>query len=105
MSKARIEVNFEELKRLSEELMQTAKRIKQEMDNTGMEIISATKVAWISPGADKFVGKEVKTLERIGEISMDLSTLSQDIYDKAKIIYEIERGNILLTQMPGHVFI
>ena len=52
-----------------------------------------------------FAGKEVKVLERIGEISMDLDKLSRDIYDKAKLIYEMEQRNILLTEQVGHVFI
>lgn len=36
---------------------------------------------------------------------MDLDKLSRDIYDKAKLIYEMEQRNILLTEQVGHVFI
>ena len=88
-----------------EEMKSTAEKIRRETDLTGMEILSATKAAWISSNADIFAGKEVKVLERIGEISDDLCRLSNDIFEKAELIYEMEQRNILLTGARGHVFI
>lgn len=105
MAKARLEINFQEVKRLSEELSETAGKVKKESDDTGLKTLSAVKASWISPNADIFAGKEVKVLTRIGEISMDLEKLSRDIYDRAKLIYEMEQRNILLTEQAGHIFI
>ena len=105
MADARLEINFQEIKRLSEELSETAKKVKQESDDAGLKILSGVKASWISPCADIFAGKEVKVLERIGEISMELDELSRDVYDRAKLIYEMEQKNVLLTGRIGHVFI
>ena len=105
MADGRLEINFQEMKKLSEELSETAGKVRQESDVAGLKTLSGVKASWISSGADIFAGKEVKVLERIGEISMDLDKLSRDIYDKAKLIYEMEQRNILLTEQVGHVFI
>ena len=105
MAEAFMEINFKEVQRLTEEMKSTAEKIRRETDLTGMEILSATKAAWISSNADIFAGKEVKVLERIGEISDDLCRLSNDIFEKAELIYEMEQRNILLTGATGHVFI
>ena len=105
MAEAFMEINFKEVQRLTEEMKSTAEKIRRETDLTGMEILSATKAAWISSNADIFAGKEVKVLERIGEISADLCRLSNDIFEKAELIYEMEQRNILLTGATGHVFI
>ena len=80
MAEAFMEINFKEVQRLTEEMKSTAEKIRRETDLTGMEILSATKAAWISSNADIFAGKEVKVLERIGEISSDLDRLSNDIF-------------------------
>ena len=105
MAEAFMEINFKEVQRLTEEMKSTAEKIRRETDLTGMEILSATKAAWISSNADIFAGKEVKVLERIGEISADFCRLSNDIFEKAELIYEMEQRNILLTGATGHVFI
>lgn len=105
MANARLEINFQEMKRLSEELAQTAGKIQKESDDAGLKTLSAIKASWISPSADIFAGKEVKALERIGEIAMDLEKLSREIYDKAKLIYEMEQMNILMAEQTGHIFI
>lgn len=105
MAEAFMEINFKEVQRLTEEMKSTAEKIRRETDLTGMEILSATKAAWISSNADIFAGKEVKVLERIGEISSDLDRLSNDIFERAELIYEMEQKNILLTGATGHVFI
>lgn len=105
MADARLEINFQEMKKLSEGLSETAKKVKQESDVAGLKILSGIKASWISPCADIFAGKEVKVLERIGEISMELDELSRDIYDRAKFIYDMEQRNVLLTGQIGHVFI
>ena len=105
MADGRLEINFQEMNKLSRELSETAGKVRQESDVAGLKTLSGVKASWISPGADIFAGKEVKVLERIGEISMDLDKLSRDIYDKAKLIYEMEQRNILLTEQVGHVFI
>lgn len=105
MSQTKLEIDFGQMKKLSEELEKTAEAVKREADTDGLNILSLTKAAWIGENADIFAGKEVKAFERIGEISMDLSRLSAEIYDKAKQIYEMEQKNILLTGAIGHVFI
>lgn len=105
MANARLEINFQEMKKLSEELSQTAGKIQKESDAAGLKTLSAIKASWISPSTDIFAGKEVKVLERIGEIAMDLDKLSREIYDKAKMIYEMEQMNILMAEQTGHIFI
>lgn len=105
MDKARLEIDFREIQRLSEELSATAGKVKREADDAGLKSLCVLKESWISPNADVFAGREVKVFERMGEISMDLDKLSRDIYDRAKLIYEAELRNILIAETLGHVFI
>lgn len=99
MPQTEIEIHFEQMKGLSEGLSQTAEGLRQTVDTVGMETLSEIKTAWISANADIFAGKEVKLLEKIREISLNLSSLSEEIYEKAEQIYEMEQRNALLARL------
>ncbi|MGN1179754.1 MAG: hypothetical protein ACI4SD_00970 [Suilimivivens sp.] len=98
MPQTEIEIHFEQMKGLSQALSQTAEGLRQTIDTMGMETLSGTKAAWISANADIFAGKEVRIFERITEISMNLSGLSEEVYEKAKQIYELEQRNALMAK-------
>ncbi|MGN0377375.1 MAG: hypothetical protein ACI4ED_07045 [Suilimivivens sp.] len=98
MSQAEIEIHFEQMKGLSEGLSQTAEGLRQTIDTMGMETLSGTKAAWISANADIFAGKEVRLFERLTDISLNLSSLSKEIYEKAEQIYELEQRNALMAR-------
>lgn len=102
MPQTEIEVHFEQMKELSEELLKIAEELNQTVDTAGMEIVSKTKAAWISENADTFVGKEVKLFERIGKTAMNFNDLSGEIYDKAKQIYELEQWNTLTAKARSY---
>lgn len=103
MPQAEIEIQFEQMKELAEKLSGTAGELRQVVDNKGMETLSKTKAAWISENADIFIGKEVKLFESISETAMNLKSLSEEICEKAKLIYEMEQRNTLMAKIRIYI--
>lgn len=103
MSQWDIEIHFEQMKELAESLSLTASRLQQTVNETGMEIVSGTKEAWISKNADVFAEKEVKLFEKIGKVSIKLSSLSTELSEKAKQVYALEQKNTLLAKVRSYI--
>lgn len=102
MSQSEIEIHFDQMKSLSEELLKVADELKQMVDTEGMETVSKTKAAWISANADIFVGKEVKLFRGVEETAVNLKEISREIYDKAEKIYELEQWNTLTARARSY---
>lgn len=102
MPQTEIEVHFDKMKELSEELSGIAEELEQTLGAGGMEIVSKTKSAWISTNADVFVGKEIKLFESVRETAVNFQNLSTEIYDKAKQIYESEQWNALMARARSY---
>ena len=103
MPQTEMEIHFNQMKELSEELQRAAENLKQAVDTGGMETVSETKAAWISDNADIFAGKEVRLFERIWETAMNLSEISTEIYEKARQIYELEQRNTLIARIRNYL--
>ncbi|MBD5500125.1 MAG: hypothetical protein HDR10_02810 [Lachnospiraceae bacterium] len=102
MLQTEIEVHFDQMKALSEELLKIGEELRQTVDVEGMEIVSKTKSAWISVNADTFVGKEVKVFEKVSKTAMNFQDLSTEIYNKANQIYESEKWNALMARARSY---
>lgn len=102
MPQTEIEVHFSQMKVLSQELQDVAERLKRTADILGMESISEIRKAWESVYTDRFIKKEIKLLEKIGETAVDLGDISVEICDKAKRLYESEQKNALAAKIRSY---
>lgn len=102
MLQTEIEIYFGQMEALSEELLEIAEELSRTVAAEGMETISGTKSSWISAKADVFAGKEVKLFERVEESAMNFRNLSEEIYSKAKQIYESEQQNALMAKARSY---
>lgn len=98
MSQTEIDIHFEQMKLLSEELSQTAENLIKAVNTTGMEALSGTKASWISPNADIFAGKEIRLMERMEAASDNLKSLAGEVLKKAEQIYALEQRNALTAR-------
>lgn len=97
MGQSEIEVRFERLVMISEKLQEISDQMKRLVDDTGMGIVQKTKEFWISENADLLIQKELKSIRRIDESAQNLKGLSQELYEKAKKLYELEMQNVIIA--------
>lgn len=102
MSSAEIEVQFEVLIKLGEELRQTAAFLRQLADRAGVETIAAVKAAWVSENADVFAEKELRVMEKIGETAQGLAEAAEEVLEKADRLWKAESGNTLTARIRSY---
>lgn len=102
MSVREIEIQFERVKELTEELGQTAEKIQKMASEQGRESVFALKAVWVSENADMFIKKEEKLLQEIQESAQSLTVISTDIQEKAGRLYEAEKWNCLMARARSY---
>lgn len=102
MSSSEIEIHFEQMNSLSEDLAQISAALQQLTDTAGMKTVSDTKAAWVSDNADIFAGKEVKLMEQIMETAGNLNDIALTLKKKAEQIYNLELWNTLTAKTRSY---
>lgn len=91
----KIEMHFEKMQVLSGNILKIAEQLQDMAGNAGMYAATGLKTAWMGENADIFVKKEVKLMNEISDIALDLQNISGRIEEKARLCYELEKLNVL----------
>lgn len=102
MSVQEIEIQFSRTNELTEELAQTAEKIRKAAGGQGTQSVLGLKAVWISENADRFAKKEEILLQRIQEAAESLTVISADIKEKARQLYEAEKWNCLMARARSY---
>lgn len=102
MSSQEIEIHFAEMKQLAEKLEQTAEDIRLLTGENRKEVISRIKNAWLGETADAFVNKEMLLNARMTETAGKLQQLAEEIFEKARQLYEAEMWNYMVASTRSY---
>lgn len=102
MSIQEIEIQFDRMKELTEELTQTAEGIRKLAEEQGAESVSCLKAAWAGENAVVFAGKEETLLGKIQSSAQNLTVIAADIKEKARQLYEVEKWNCLVARARSY---
>lgn len=94
MSLWRMEVDFEEIKEIAQEVSQISEHVNYMAQEHGMLILGGIKNTWEGGNADDFGEKVRKYIERLCEVATDLQDVAGQLEKKAEQIYATEKGNI-----------
>lgn len=88
-----IEIRFQEMKELAEQMNTVSQTIRQIGEQKMLEQMEKTKPLWLSETADKFMGKEVRLGVQITAIADNLQKLASMIEKQAQWMYMAEKAN------------
>lgn len=85
-----IEMHFTEIKHLSKQLKELAKKIKNFSEVELMQGVCEMKAGWNSECADVLAGKEGKIIESINLEAQKLNMAAEEMEEQAKKMYQAE---------------
>ena len=91
-------VDFEKLREIGQELLQSAERVQMMADDCEGLVLRGVKLAWIGKNAETFVEKEVKHIRRLYDVGQSLDKSAKQLLEKAEQIYRLEQGNVLTAK-------
>lgn len=98
MSKAKIEMHFQEIKQLSDQVRDLAERMKKKVQEELMGAVTGTKQVWNSECADLLIGKEVRLCGQLLEEADELLRIAVQMEEQAEKMYRMEMINHLLAE-------
>ena len=98
MTKAKIEMHFQEIKQLSDQVRDLAEEIKKNVQEKLMGAVTGTKQVWNSECADLLIGKEVRFCGQLLEEADELLRIAVQMEEQAEKMYRMEMINQLLAE-------
>lgn len=90
-----IEIHFKEMKQIGEALSEVSDGLQKMIDTKGIEVISSVRGVWDSKNTATFIRQGMEELETLRELAIDLQRLSEDVLERARQIYEVEKINTM----------
>lgn len=90
-----IEIHFKEMKQIGEALSDVSDGLQKMTDTKGIEVISSVRGVWDGKNTAIFIRQGMAELETLRELAKDLKQLSEDVLERARQIYEVEKINTM----------